>query len=735
MVKFINLETGYIFDGNNPYIFWFENGQSTELIHTKSIGVYSDLSELSISMPENNVFTLINPNIMVDEENVNGFKYHNLDSLKCLSYTSRGTAYNGKYIHVIYFAASSKEIGEFIHYFTINNIDYNIGADFYNENESLYINLSNFGVEIPESIQKTLYTTNVHEDKKDNITLNRKFKELLINYWDVIANRGSYKSLINSIKWFEWGDALKLREMWKKEDAIRTLFDSRELSSMMQDKYISTLSCYSKTTYYALYVSKENITNVLDEEGNPNLEFNSFKWPIIDIMLKMSLLGHFYETYFMPIHLDLIHSTIEDVVFTNTIKIPHGSYRDRYDHFCDFENIHCNINNDDEFILGNVSCQVNKDTQMGVQWRGQEEYADMYIIGADEVVDTVMDEDEAKTFHSQIYNGPGVLVPIELSFGLNSRDFIKSEKITFIHDRKDDWDTFEMNKIYRASRDGKVHINFKLLCTKGKQYDIRLQFESASGRVLAKRIKFNVVDTFSPSLNVFKLVHIKDPQYELLYNDSPLLNAIMRQNDTRPFLNAPVDDEGNTIFPELPIYTQYIQSSNNGAKFNHMIITKNDNSAQINLYLDTYYFKLDLGKKIDGVNTSIYISRDYVSDESLVEKTKQMGIKFTHNKNIFIPQFHEIKEFGGNNIADYTITDETLCCIPNIRYGYKISDWEWTFENISTGEMINFPSIEEPIIASPFGTLTNGFYNIIFRYSLDDGQTRTLKINSAFIKK
>ena len=42
--------------------------------------------------------------------------------------------------------------------------------------------------------------------------LEKKFKELLVNYWDVIANKGSYKSLINSIKWFEYGDILKLRD-------------------------------------------------------------------------------------------------------------------------------------------------------------------------------------------------------------------------------------------------------------------------------------------------------------------------------------------------------------------------------------------------------------------------------------------------------------------------------------------------------------------------------------------
>ena len=66
MIKFIDLNTGYIFDGNKPYIFWFENGQSIDIIYTKSIGVISDLESLNISMPENSIFSLLNPNQLIE---------------------------------------------------------------------------------------------------------------------------------------------------------------------------------------------------------------------------------------------------------------------------------------------------------------------------------------------------------------------------------------------------------------------------------------------------------------------------------------------------------------------------------------------------------------------------------------------------------------------------------------------------------------------------------------------
>lgn len=721
MIKFIDLNTGYIFDGNKPYIFWFENGQSIDIVYTKSIGVISDLASLDVSMPKNSIFSLLNPNQLIDEQNINGFKYHEFESIKCDSYTSIGTSYGDKYIHVIYISANSKDIGEFVGNFNINNTSYNIGADFYNEEESLYINLSNFGVEIPESIQKTIYESNVHEDKKDNILLNRKFKELLVNYWDVIANKGSYKSLINSIKWFEYGDILKLREIWRKESQIKPIFEDREISSIMKDKYIDTIYNYTKTTYYALYIQQNIIDNTYDTEQNPNIIPIEYKWPLIDIMIKISLLGHFYETYFMPVHLDLIHSTIENIVFSNTIKFNKGTALDRLDNIYNFTNVNCNIKEGDQFVLSNVSCQVNNMTQLSSDYTMTNN-----IIGVDDVIDTIKDDNDLKNFYNYIYNGVGCIVPVSLSFNLNNRDFIKNQSITFIHDNDNDWKTYKQYKIYRPNRSGKVNIDFKLLCTKEKEYDIRLSFEAASGEMFTKNIKFNTVSNYIPTLNIYKIVAKNNPTLEDLYTKPLLYNSISRQ---------PIQKYSNTL--ELPHYTQYLTSSKESLKLNHMLVVTDDNSQQIKLYLDTYYYSLDLGKNIDGKHTTIYISKNYKDDSvDLVMKSKLMNIKYIQNRYTFIPQFHELVPFNGESINDYIITDDTLCCIPDIKYGLKIDDYEWEFENISNNTSIKLPSIRDVLISNTQNSvLTNGFYNIIFRYSLSDGETNEIKLNSAFIKK
>ena len=153
--------------------------------------------------------------------------------------------------------------------------------------KALYVNLSNNGIEIPNSIQKAIYEVNPHEDKRDNITLNRKWKELLANLWDTVSNKGSYKSLHNTLNWFEWGDMLKLCEVWKRTDE-KDIYSIRDIKAILGDKYFETLSGFSKTTYIAIYCAMqkiklgENQEVMYDSEKNPALQNIISKWSTRD---------------------------------------------------------------------------------------------------------------------------------------------------------------------------------------------------------------------------------------------------------------------------------------------------------------------------------------------------------------------------------------------------------------------------------------------------------------------
>ena len=182
------------------------------------------IGDIDVEIPDNPVFKLLDikelTGNIAEKESIAGVPYVDINKCSVNKVTIGGHPIKGdqQAIYLIYFRAASQAAGEFIEnfYVTINGQKhlYRIGADFYGENELLQMNLANFGIELPQEITKAIGCSNVHEDKIDYILLNRKLKELISNYWDIIANKGSYKSLENSLKWFEYGDSVKLKEIW-----------------------------------------------------------------------------------------------------------------------------------------------------------------------------------------------------------------------------------------------------------------------------------------------------------------------------------------------------------------------------------------------------------------------------------------------------------------------------------------------------------------------------------------
>lgn len=414
MIEFVDLKTGNLFHikSGDPYTFWFEDGQSLNLNYVKKICFISNEASAYVEL-NSPVFSILKLNQDIPRFNetngeiINAKRYIDLDLLKTNQYLMTGYAYtlpgtmDTVYIYMLYIMGSSKDSGEIRDKFKINGEEFEVGADFYAPNEILKSNLENFDISLPEAIQKAIFDVDVHEESNDNITLNRKYKELLMNYWDIVANKGSYNSLLNSLAWFEWGDLVRIEEVWKRHGRRIENYFHTELNHEIDEEFLLQLAHNSKTTYIGLYMALSKITRNKDgqleycdaiggsspitgyetgsavhntfqqdedtinemgweisrvgqtphqtpqqpapvpgqitehisvpagrnrdvmvyNEPNPNLELVSTKWNLLELCLKMTLLGNFYSTYFMPIHMDLIHSTIEHWVFAYTQKL------------------------------------------------------------------------------------------------------------------------------------------------------------------------------------------------------------------------------------------------------------------------------------------------------------------------------------------------------------------------------------------------------------------------------
>ena len=735
-MKFVNLHTGNVFDGSQPYIHWFEGQQSTDLIYIQPICFISPIQAKRVTC-SSDVFSIINVDVLLRgaDIDINSFKYKNFNSCKVESYvfnppindpthqtyqiTEEGP-YKGQYLYMFYIAASSSTAAEYVDGFTIDTIDgeeiFFVGADFYQENESLKINASNMGVNIPPQIQGAVYGSNVHEEKHDNILINRKFKELISNYWDLIANRGSYKSLIDTLKWFEYGDAIRLREVWKHNRDGNKIYDDRELSSIMNDKYKTSLNKFFKTTYFAIWCALQKETGRLTAELNPELEARVFKWSVEDMSLKMSLLGNFYETYFMPIHTELIQASIEDVVYTNTIKINSRTL----DSLSDLMNLsgtfRCTINDNKEVIIGDVSVGVDDSTVFGIKY-GSRLLGDSYNtvpVGVKpiEEIDVIYNDNELKTLLSQNYNGPGAVVPIECSFDLGTDEVLTYGDLIItsidVYGNKYERYTQESNFIGKIDEDGTLRFNILLL------YDyntVRLSFMSSRGRHYSKTVEIPMKDISNVVLGLYK---VKRNHYSTIklrdFGDPTNLFTLSR-------IKIPSNTNGLTKYSQYISYhiPESSKEPKDGVGLNHIVALNSGwekvVDVKCNKILDQYYIKLTKGTKnkktifisnffIDSIPAKLQSDMEpvepdmHVLKSSMIENSTTPGgsveIEFPTIKSdldylwdklkgyiyfyrsIYFPELHHLEPFGSfadsnSSLSDFTVSQyDTLFVTPSL---------------------------------------------------------------------
>ena len=738
MIKFVDLNTGNTFNGQQPYIFWFDGEQSTNIWYSHPICFISNEDNIRFTLETNDIFKLISPSKL--ESNTE--QYSDLNTL--ISDTNseilNGKSYQNIFIYIVYVIGYASQAGEYIETFKINDQEYKIGADFYREEESLYINLSNMGVDIPEDIQKSIYCSNLREDNRDNILLNRKWKELLSNYFDTVANKGSAKSLLNTLKWFEYGDLLKISEMWKIDNDNFLL---TELKSALYEKYKEIFDSFSKSTYLSISCALEHIKKndgkiLYDKQKNPILEKTVFKWSTEDMALKMSILGHFYETYFLPIHLDLIHCTIEDIVYTNTFKKITTPVLSRKDIVCDYGDLKCNIHNDSTFYLDLVQCYVGPET---IVFKN-----DTNSVGVQRSMPNIdfSNDQIMRSFVNNIYNNIGAIVDFEILVrDLDKDDKIKRE-VLYIND-----EYYTANKMIEGNK-----INFSLLFKSIGTYKLRIQLDSIYGKTYTKELSIKIADSYDACINIYKLVRKNN------INKNTLRITEESLNDYKSPINdlLTLSDFGLTIFnnTNTEFFKQYIpvyvNNEPNKVCLNHILIleesligfdTKEAVSWLRSEGYNIYYKDCIVGNLKTGTYY-ICINSKFGDNSCSTILPKLYNVKIIRDDLVFIPEYFNLIELDNKSLNNCTIKqDDFLCIIPNIKTSKKINEheYEWEFINESLSEndpnkKIQFKqnnSIRTPFAAKSNGRLLEpGYYSIKLKYSFTNGESKMIKLDSAF---
>lgn len=621
MVRFIDVNTGNVYNGNAPYVHWFEGNQSVGLNYDKRFIILSDNQEIDIQI-NSEIFYLVDPSKLLDEENkVSKYykEYYNLKNLKTDKLHSVGVPYDSYFIHSFNIIAQGNYVGEIIDNLYIDSEHFILGADFYDENESLGINLSNFGAEISNEVQRAIYEKNIDEQKVDFVLMNRKFKELLNEYINVLGNKGSYKSLVNALKWFEYGELTKIYEFWKRPEPNKNYLTIKDLSSIANTRTEEILLSNSKTTFVGIGLALNKIKTIGDEivyedkykelpdtlqllnEPNPVLEDNSLLWSKEDMSLKMTLLGNFFATYFMPIHLDLLFSTIEKTIYTDTIKLVSFPKLNRFDYIDDLSSFICNV--EKTYYLSNVETYTYPDTIFGFENNLSKNinYRDEHleILGvetsAPDIVEGMSDEEileYGKAYNLQHYKGIGVVVPFNCELSILPSDVITKASIkvfrTYFNkqERINEESLLERDRydIAYKQEGNKAYVNFNLLMRNVGDYKVQLSFRRSDGFEYIKTLKYSVSDENYPELTMYKLVpkeqaFLDDFKIDSWFPETDNSSSIELGNVADYVLN-PVQQ---SILDDV-IYTQFISSTTKNiasVHSNQVFIIKTDESTDL----------------------------------------------------------------------------------------------------------------------------------------------------------
>lgn len=164
--------------------------------------------------------------------------------------------------------------------------------------------------------------SDVNEPATDWALLNRKRKELINEHANIFPFLGSYKALINIIKFFGYQN-LRVKEYWKNVDLNSKNFGKLRQTNIIDlftpganynDSRTVPSKIYKKTNQFGLFYDITETTGQFDDDGIPIVK-ESFKFTIQEVLIKLFALKRKLEDYFLPLNARIVDIVGEAIYF------------------------------------------------------------------------------------------------------------------------------------------------------------------------------------------------------------------------------------------------------------------------------------------------------------------------------------------------------------------------------------------------------------------------------------
>jgi hypothetical protein len=212
--------------------------------------------------------------------------------------------------------------------------EFTVWAESIEEDERLRIMTQNMGYNVIAADSTIFRDTNLKEALPDFVEINLKRKEIMMEGSNIYPFIGSYKGLINAIKFFGYNN-LKVKEFWKNVNANSPQF-GKYIQSNTVDLFSPTVQFddksitlpnknYRKTSMFSLIYRINKITpNSYTDEDLPKTE-EVQDFTIEEVLIKLFGLKRKLEKEYLPLNAHIKDITAEADYFgllevTNTIS-------------------------------------------------------------------------------------------------------------------------------------------------------------------------------------------------------------------------------------------------------------------------------------------------------------------------------------------------------------------------------------------------------------------------------
>lgn len=197
------------------------------------------------------------------------------------------------------------------------------------EDERLTTMLNNIGLDILPTDVKIFKDSDVNEELVDWILINRKRKELLLEHANIFPYMGSYKAIINILKYFGYSN-VRLKEYWQNVDETTPNFgkfkqvDIAQIFTNVADyipKELINSKIWNKTNKFGLFYDITVADDLTDDRGTPYTK-EAFTFTHDEILIKIFALKKKLQQKFLPINAKIVDIIGECVLF-GTYSVGH----------------------------------------------------------------------------------------------------------------------------------------------------------------------------------------------------------------------------------------------------------------------------------------------------------------------------------------------------------------------------------------------------------------------------